>query len=142
MQFMPDTASRYGLNNPHDPQAAIDAGARYLRELLQKFDGRIDLALAAYNAGEGAVQSYLTGKPLLLRTGKMINPRGISTGGIPPYAETQNYVSSILQMSFGSRTVSPASQKQNQSPSSSRKIDRKNISTQSIAKSSFIEVEP
>ena len=57
MQFMPDTAARYGLINPHDPKAAIDAAAQYLRDLLQKFGGRIDLALAAYNSGEGAVES-------------------------------------------------------------------------------------
>ena len=44
MQFMPETAARYGLSNPHDPKAAIDAAARYFRDLLLKFDGRIDLA--------------------------------------------------------------------------------------------------
>src|SRR6185503_19723659 len=49
MQFMPETAARYGLSNPHDPQAAIDAAARYLRDLLNQFGGRVDLALAAYN---------------------------------------------------------------------------------------------
>src|SRR5689334_18369041 len=58
MQFMPDTATRYGLINPHDPRAAIDAAARYLRDLLDRFGGRMDLALAAYNSGEGTVQSY------------------------------------------------------------------------------------
>ena len=46
MQFMPDTAKRFGVRNPHDPQQAIDAAARYLRDLLRKFGGRLDLALS------------------------------------------------------------------------------------------------
>jgi hypothetical protein len=96
MQFMPDTARRYGLQNPHDPRAAIDAGARYLRDLLFRFNGRLDLALAAYNAGEGTVESFLTGRPLRLASGKIINPRGLVTGGVPPYAETKQYVNSII----------------------------------------------
>ena len=96
MQFMPDTARRYGLQDPHDPRAAIDAGARYLRDLLVRFNGRLDLALAAYNAGEGTVESFLTGRPLRLTSGKIINPRGLVTGGVPPYAETKQYVNSII----------------------------------------------
>lgn len=96
MQFMPDTARRYGLLDPHDPRAAIDAGARYLRDLLVRFNGRLDLALAAYNAGEGTVESFLTGRPLRLTSGKIINPRGLVTGGVPPYAETKQYVNSII----------------------------------------------
>ena len=98
MQFMPDTARRYGLQNPHDPRAAIDAGARYLRDLLFRFNGRLDLALAAYNAGEGTVESFRTGRPLRLTGGKIINPRGLVTGGLPPYAETRTYVNSILRL--------------------------------------------
>lgn len=104
MQFMPDTARRYGLQNPHDPRAAIDAGARYLRDLLIRFNGRLDLALAAYNAGEGTVESFLTGRPLRLTSGKIINPRGLATGGLPPYAETRTYVNSILRL-FAQRSV-------------------------------------
>jgi soluble lytic murein transglycosylase-like protein len=96
MQFTPETAVRYGLTNPHDPKTAIDAAARYLRDLLKKFDGRVDLAVAAYNAGEGAVESFRTGRPLLLRTGKIINSRGLMTGGVPPYPETQTYVNQIM----------------------------------------------
>ena len=96
MQFMPDTASRYGLRDPHNPEQALDAAARYLRDLLRKFGGRVDLAVAAYNAGEGAVSSFMTGKPLILRHGKVLNARGLVTGGIPPYVETQSYVRSIL----------------------------------------------
>jgi soluble lytic murein transglycosylase-like protein len=92
MQFMPETAARYGLNNPHDPRAAIDAAARYFRDLLLRFDGRIDLAFAAYNAGEGAVSAFQNGRVLRLSNGKVINAAGLVTGGIPPYRETQNYV--------------------------------------------------
>jgi soluble lytic murein transglycosylase-like protein len=92
MQFMPETAARYGLNNPHDPKAAIDAAARYFRDLLRKFDGRIDLAFAAYNAGEGAVGAFKNGRALRLSNGKVINAARLVTGGIPPYRETQNYV--------------------------------------------------
>lgn len=96
MQFMPDTARRYGLQNPHDAKAAIDAGARYLRDLLTRFNGRLNLALAAYNAGEGTVESFQRGRPVRLTNGKVINPRGLITGGLPPYIETRNYVSSII----------------------------------------------
>ena len=92
MQLMPDTARRFGVLNPHDPQQAIDAAARYLRELLNRFGGRVDLAMAAYNSGEGTVESFRTGRPLLLPTGKLINPNRLITGGIPPYAETRAYV--------------------------------------------------
>jgi soluble lytic murein transglycosylase-like protein len=98
MQFMPDTAARYGLRDPHDPEQAIDAAARYFRDLLRKFDGRVDLAVAAYNAGEGAVSSFMTGKPLKLRDGRIVNARGVVTGGIPPYLETQRYVRSVLAL--------------------------------------------
>jgi Transglycosylase SLT domain len=101
---MPETAARYGLSNPHDPEAAIDAAARYLRDLLRRFSGRLDLALAAYNAGEGAVESFMTGKPLLLRNGKIVNPHGLVTGGIPPYVETTKYVRSALML-LRSRSV-------------------------------------
>jgi soluble lytic murein transglycosylase-like protein len=104
MQFMPRTAARYGLRDPHDPEQAIDAAARYFRDLLKKFDGRIDLALAAYNAGEGAVISFMTGKPLRLRDGGILNARGVVTGGIPPYGETQRYVRSILVLLNDSAT--------------------------------------
>jgi soluble lytic murein transglycosylase-like protein len=96
MQFMPDTAKRFGLKNPHNPQQAIDAAARYLRDLLRIFGGRLDLALAAYNAGEGTVQSFRTGRPLVLASGKIVNRRGRITGGIPPYRETQEYVKSAI----------------------------------------------
>jgi soluble lytic murein transglycosylase-like protein len=98
MQFRPDTAARYGLRDPHNPEQAIDAAARYFRDLLRKFGGRVDLAVAAYNAGEGAVTSFMTGKPLILSDGRIVNARGVVTGGIPPYPETQGYVRSILAL--------------------------------------------
>lgn len=91
MQFMPTTASRYGLRDPHDPQSALDAAARYLRELSVRFGHRADLVLAAYNAGEGAVEAYLKGRRIIAG-GRIINPSGAITGGIPPYRETRNYV--------------------------------------------------
>jgi len=101
MQFMPETAARYGLHNPHDPKAAIDAAARYFSDLLRKFDGRIDLAFAAYNAGEGAVSAFQNGHVLLMSNGKIINAARLVTGGIPPYSETQNYVRLAIDLLRG-----------------------------------------
>ncbi|HUS12778.1 MAG TPA: transglycosylase SLT domain-containing protein [Pyrinomonadaceae bacterium] len=72
MQLMPGTAARYGVINANDPAQNIMGGTRYLKDLLRLFPGRIDLVLAGYNAGEGAVIKY----------GQTI----------PPYKETQNYV--------------------------------------------------
>jgi soluble lytic murein transglycosylase-like protein len=72
MQLMPGTAARYGVTNPYDVAQSIMGGTRYLKDLLQMFNGRVDLALAGYNAGENAVIKY-----------------GYN---IPPYSETRNYV--------------------------------------------------
>src|SRR6266545_2378946 len=90
--YIADSARRYGVVNPHDPRQAIGGAARYLRDLLNRFEGRVDLAMAAYNSGEGTVESFLTGRSLLLPNGKLINPRRRVTGGIPPYVETREYV--------------------------------------------------
>ena len=76
MQLMPDTAARYGVTNPYDVSQSIMGGTRYLKDLLKMFNGRVDLALAGYNAGEGAVMKY-----------------GYT---VPPYDETRNYVRLIL----------------------------------------------
>ena len=92
MQFVPATAKRYGLSNPQDPRQAIDGAAHYLRDLTVRFGGRLDLVLAAYNAGEGAVEAYRYGRRLILPNGKVVNPNEISTGGVPPYSETRAYV--------------------------------------------------
>jgi hypothetical protein len=75
MQLMPFTAARFGVRNIYDPKENIEGGTRYIRFLLNKFDGDISLALAGYNAGEGAVMKY----------GRRI----------PPYRETQDYVRRI-----------------------------------------------
>ena len=77
MQLMPDTAARYGVTNPYDVAQNIKGGTRYLKDLLQMFNGRVDLALAGYNAGEGAVMKY--------------------GNTIPPYDETRNDVKLILK---------------------------------------------
>lgn len=76
MQLMPATAARFGVTNSFDPVANIYGGTRYLRWLLKKFDGNADLAVAAYNAGEGNVWKYR---------------------GIPPFRETVNYVNKIAK---------------------------------------------
>ena len=92
MQFTGSTALRYGLTNPHDPRESLDAGARYVRDLHMRFGPRVDLILAAYNAGEGAVEAFRDGRTLVLPNNKIINPHAQRTGGIPPYAETRQYV--------------------------------------------------
>jgi len=76
MQFIPSTARRFGITDPHDISQSIDAGCRYLVFLIRKFNGRLDLVLAGYNAGEGAVERY--------------------GNRVPPYEETQNYVRTII----------------------------------------------
>ena len=98
MQFMPLTAKRFGLDDPHHPEAAIDAAARYLRKLQGMFNHRLDLVLAAYNSGEETVMAYRDGRRLLLSNGKVINPKGIKTGGVPPYRETYSYVNNGMEL--------------------------------------------
>lgn len=96
MQLMPDTARRYGVNTDRhgalerkltDPRTNIRAGARYLRDLINMFPGEIELALAAYNAGEGAV----------MRAGNRI----------PNYKETQNYVKNVMALYAGLKPPAP-----------------------------------
>ena len=83
-QFMPGTADAYGLRDPFDPVAAIDAQAHLMSDLLEQFGGKVALALAGYNAGAGAVQQY---------------------GGVPPFAETRAYVAKILGLLGGAGEI-------------------------------------
>ena len=77
MQLMPQTAERYGVRDRFDPRQNIDGGVRYLKDLLILFDGELNLALAAYNAGEGAV----------IRVGR----------AVPPYPESRQYVKRVTR---------------------------------------------
>ncbi|HCO61481.1 MAG TPA: lytic transglycosylase domain-containing protein, partial [Porticoccaceae bacterium] len=74
MQLMPATAEQYGVTDPFDPSENVRAGTRHLKYLLDRYD-RIELALAAYNAGEGNVEKY---------------------GGVPPFPETQDYIKRVI----------------------------------------------
>jgi soluble lytic murein transglycosylase-like protein len=82
LQLMPQTSKRFGVKNVFDVTQNIEAGARYLRWLIDRFDGRVDLALAGYNAGEGAVDRH---------------------HGLPPYAETEWYVLKVLDRAAKTR---------------------------------------
>ena len=74
MQLMPETSRQYGVKEPFSPKASIDGGARHLRDLQARYEGDLTLVAAAYNAGAGAVEQY---------------------SGVPPYAETQEYVTKV-----------------------------------------------
>ena len=76
-QLMPENVKELGVGNPFDPMQNLQGGAKQLSQLLTKYHGKIDLALAAYNAGPGAVAKH---------------------GGIPPYTETQNYVKKVMSL--------------------------------------------
>lgn len=78
MQLMPETAKRFGVQDRQDPDQNVDGGARYLKHLIAMFEPNLDLAVAAYNAGENAVIKY--------------------NNNVPPYPETQNYVRQVLAL--------------------------------------------
>src|SRR6185312_10954402 len=80
MQLMPDTASLFNVRNAFDPEENLRAGTRYLRQLLDRFAGRVELALAGYNAGPGAVEKHR---------------------GVPPYAVTRDYVRQVMALYRG-----------------------------------------
>ncbi|HEY2974169.1 MAG TPA: lytic transglycosylase domain-containing protein, partial [Pyrinomonadaceae bacterium] len=73
MQLMPATAARFGVRNPHDVPQSVRGGVEYFVWLLDKFDGNVLLALAGYNAGEGAVEAYRAGRAIILPNGRIIN---------------------------------------------------------------------
>jgi hypothetical protein len=88
MQLMPERAAELGVRDSFDPVQNVDGGVRHMRDLLQRFGGDVTLALAAYNAGEAAVRAH---------------------GGIPPYAETREYVKRVRTLYDGAgRPVSDA----------------------------------
>ncbi|MFO1401012.1 MAG: lytic transglycosylase domain-containing protein [Steroidobacteraceae bacterium] len=87
MQLMPETARRYGAANAYDPEQNVRAGARYLRDLIRRYADDLELVLAAYNAGEAAVDRH--------------------GGRIPPYAETQAYVPRVLGIYSRLRDLNP-----------------------------------
>lgn len=84
MQLMPSTAKQLGVENPYNPEQNIEGGAKYLRYLVERFNGDVTLALAAYNSGPLNVEKY---------------------GKVPPFAETKRYVSKIYDLYKGSRKI-------------------------------------
>jgi len=87
MQLMPQTARELKVKNPFDPDQNVDAGVRHLKYLLESYNGNVDLTLAAYNAGEGAVRR---------------------SAGVPRYSETQNYVRRITNLYYGGFDLTPS----------------------------------
>ena len=87
MQLIPATARRYGVSDPFDPQQNIEGGVRHLRDLLDIFEGDLNLALAGYNAGVNAVSKY---------------------GDLPPYRETRNYVTKVMSLYHDGGSTGPA----------------------------------
>src|SRR5205085_7877829 len=104
MQLIPETGRRYGVRDFFDPQQNVDGGVRYLKFLLDKFKGNLDLSLAAYNAGENLVERL---------------------GSIPPIPETTNYVRRV-RASYTKRTAA--------SPAAQQPLEQAKQETQSISR--------
>ncbi len=79
MQLMPETARKYGVTNPYNPEDNIEGGVKYLKDLIKVYSGKTELVLAAYNAGQEAIKKY---------------------GGIPPYPETRNYIEKVKNYGY------------------------------------------
>jgi soluble lytic murein transglycosylase-like protein len=95
MQLIPDTAQRFGVENPFNPKENIEGGVSFLRHLLDRFGGDLPLSLAAYNAGEGAVQR---------------------SGGVPSFAETKDYVRKVTNIYQSGSGANAAGNKPQSSP--------------------------
>jgi soluble lytic murein transglycosylase-like protein len=114
MQLMPQTASRLGVNDPFDPQANVEGGTRYLRELLVRYNFDLIKALAAYNAGPLRVEQY---------------------GGVPPYRETRAYVARIVR-DFNSKKIA---ERKLAAASAKKKLPGKTIAAKQISVASQVQ---
>ena len=110
-QLMPGTAASLGVTDASDPAQAIDGGAKYLKQQLDRFGGDASKALAAYNAGPGAVAKY---------------------GGVPPYAETQNYVQKVLGYAAQYGAAAPATSATSAVPTSAVPVTTTPVSATSV----------
>jgi soluble lytic murein transglycosylase-like protein len=108
MQLIPKTAQRFGVGNPFDPKENIEGGVSYLRHLLDLYGGDLSLSLAAYNAGEHAVERF---------------------GGVPSFAETRNYVQKVTDIyQFGSTQAGmDAAAKKPPPPPITRHVDEQGV---------------
>ncbi len=95
MQLKPSTARELAVKDPYDPEQNVRGGTTYLRQLLDRFENRVELAVAAYNAGPGAVERH---------------------GGIPPYAETRDYVQRVMRLYSGADFLAGSSTRMGRMP--------------------------
>jgi soluble lytic murein transglycosylase-like protein len=113
MQLMPQTAARYGVQNIHDPRQNVDGGVRYLKDLLVLFNNDLRLVLAAYNAGERAVQRY--------------------NNEVPNFVETQNYVRKVLALYNGDATYTTYAGGKPRSVTYYKYVDAKGVTHYSLS---------